>query len=68
MHKKSIKVFNAQKEHIFKNCKPILENLKSKFKSQNIKYEDIFCKTKKQLKAVEMFNELMKVRENLLNV
>ena len=54
-------------EHIFQNCQPLIHNLNINDRNSNIKYEDIFKNTKRQIQAVQLFNKLFKKRSMLLS-
>ena len=48
------------------NCKPILSQLPQSFDLKNIFYKDLFSKTKKQKKVVELFIALLDTRSSIL--
>ena len=57
---------DESQEHIFQNCSPLLQKLDIKYKKFNIKYEDIFRNTRRQIQAVQLFDKLMEIRSKLL--
>ena len=52
-------------QHLLK-CKPILRKLTKKSALIDIKYNDLFSNTKKQKKVVDLFIELLDIRNTIL--
>ena len=53
-------------EHIMLGCRPILDHLDDK--NHNIKYQDIYGSTRKQIKATRLFSKLLDIRSEILNL
>ena len=51
-------------EHLL-NCSKIIKNCPQLYNNRIIQYSDIFGKVKKQHKAVQLFSEILKIKEKL---
>ena len=58
--------FDIENQPHILNCKPLLTKLSKSIDRQNISYNDLFAKTKKQKKVVELFIALLDTRNLIL--
>ena len=57
---------DESQEHIFQNCSQLLQKFDINYRKLNIKYEDIFRNTRRQIQTVQLFDKLMEIRSKLL--
>ena len=57
-------LLDESQEHLIQTCQPLLDQLN--LKNHNIKYQDLFGSTKKQIKATQLFAELLEIRSDIL--
>ena len=48
------------------SCEKLMYECEDLYNDDTVEYEDIFSNTENQLKAVKLFQKVLKVRENLL--
>ena len=58
--------FQESQEHLMTTCQPLLNNLSDNI-NDNIKYEDLFGSTRKQIKVTQLFSKLLEIRYDILN-
>ena len=72
MYKNSVKCsidgcqLDESQEHMMQTCQPLLDKLS--FKNQNIKYQDLFGSTKRQIRVTQLYSELLEIRADILNL
>ena len=57
---------DESQEHMMSTCRPLLDQLNEK--KHNIKYQDLFGSTRKQIGATQLFAKLLEIRSDIFNL
>ena len=63
---KIVNCFDIEDQKHLLKCQPIMDRLDKKWSSIDLSYEDIFSKTKKQKTIVQLYIEILDIRNTIL--